>query len=188
MPFSMSGRRSLMLLRLSMVRIVPSRFALSSSRAATPFTVRFSAENGPPFHSTRILSVSITAPSPMRVNACLTGGITRLIKVRLGRSSNEPSSLHSQRIMRSVRSVKRALPTISVLPSATAHDAAQTASEPSTSAPALPEKASAPVPALANVLRETVSHNTPSPPLLAGTRFIIALPFASSRRTEYHFA
>ena len=162
--------------------------AIGNISTLATLTTRFVSLNAPPVHSRRIPSVSITAPSPLRSNVCLTGGWTRLMKVRLGRSSNEPSSLHSQRTMRSVRSVKRALPANSVLPTTTAHDAAHTPSVPSIAAPAVPENVSVPVPTLANTLRETVSHSTPSPPLLAGTRFTIAFPSASSRRAEYHFA
>ena len=127
MPFSSSFslwlRRSHPL-HPSRVRVVPLRLPDGSSpgcqTTGLPFslkvTLRLPGAKRPPLYSRVSLPVLMVTPPPCFVALKAGTGRSRLIMARLALSSNCPSSAHSILIRRSVKTVKRAFPAVTMAP------------------------------------------------------------------------
>ena len=121
--FSLWLRRS-QPLHPSRVRVVPLRLPDGSSpgcqTTGLPFslkvTLKLPGAKRPPLYSRVSLPVLMVTPPPCFVALKAGTGRSRLIMARLALSSNCPSSAHSILIRRSVKTVKRAFPAMTMAP------------------------------------------------------------------------
>ena len=112
----------------SRVRVVPLRLPEGASpgcqMTVLPFslkdTLRLSGAKRPPAYTSESLPVVMVTPPPVSLTLNAGTGSRRFIMARLALSSNTPSSAHSMRMRRSVRTVKRALPLMTMASGAAA--------------------------------------------------------------------